>query len=85
MVLQSLHYGSNYRLSEWQGAVLSAQLGRLDEQTARGIAMRVCWISCSLKSRASRRKGSIRAARARHYAYIFHFEPKAFASAPVEN
>src|SRR5437868_8841066 len=28
-------YGSNYRLSEWQGAVLNAQLGRLDEQTAR--------------------------------------------------
>src|SRR5436309_12729652 len=27
-------YGSNYRLSEWQGAVLSAQLTRLDEQTA---------------------------------------------------
>ncbi len=26
-------YGSNYRLSEWQGAVLQAQLGRLDEQT----------------------------------------------------
>jgi dTDP-4-amino-4,6-dideoxygalactose transaminase len=31
------HYrhGSNYRLSEWQGAVLSAQLTRLDEQTRR--------------------------------------------------
>jgi dTDP-4-amino-4,6-dideoxygalactose transaminase len=28
-------YGSNYRLSEWQGAVLGAQLTRLDEQTAR--------------------------------------------------
>ena len=27
--------GSNYRLSEWQGAVLSAQLTRLDEQTKR--------------------------------------------------
>src|SRR5947208_12733650 len=26
-------YGSNYRLSEWQGAVLNVQLGRLDEQT----------------------------------------------------
>jgi len=26
-------YGSNYRLSEWQGAVLHAQLGRLDQQT----------------------------------------------------
>ncbi len=31
------HYqhGSNYRLSEWQGAVLSAQLTRLNEQTTR--------------------------------------------------
>src|SRR5271157_2650 len=31
------HYinGSNYRLSEWQGAVLSVQLTRLDEQTQR--------------------------------------------------
>src|SRR5262249_14607581 len=27
-------YGSNYRLSEWQGAILSVQLTRLDEQTA---------------------------------------------------
>ena len=26
-------YGSNYRLSEWQGAVLKVQLGRLEEQT----------------------------------------------------
>jgi len=26
-------HGSNYRLSEWQGAVLSAQLSRLDSQT----------------------------------------------------
>lgn len=28
-------YGSNYRLSEWQGAVLLAQLTRLDDQIAR--------------------------------------------------
>src|SRR5207248_901267 len=27
-------YGSNYRLSEWQGAVLNVQLSRLDNQTA---------------------------------------------------
>ena len=26
-------YGSNYRLSEWQGVILTAQLGRLDGQT----------------------------------------------------
>src|SRR5262249_55753925 len=26
-------YGSNYRLSEWQGAVLAVQLRRLEEQT----------------------------------------------------
>ena len=31
------HYinGSNYRLSEWQGAVLTQQLGRIDEQAAK--------------------------------------------------
>jgi len=28
-------YGSNYRLSEWQGAILNVQLSRLDEQTKR--------------------------------------------------
>ncbi len=28
-------YGSNYRLSEWQGAILLAQLTRAEEQTAR--------------------------------------------------
>ena len=28
-------YGSNYRLSEWQGAILQVQLGRLDQQTKR--------------------------------------------------
>ena len=26
-------YGSNYRLSEWQGAVLNVQVTRLEEQT----------------------------------------------------
>jgi dTDP-4-amino-4,6-dideoxygalactose transaminase len=31
-------YGSNYRLSEWQGAVLSAQLERAAVQTARRFA-----------------------------------------------
>src|SRR5207245_1256850 len=28
-------YGSNYRLSEWQGAILHVQLSRFDEQTHR--------------------------------------------------
>src|SRR5436309_11038876 len=28
-------YGSNYRLSVWQGAILQVQLGRLDQQTKR--------------------------------------------------
>src|ERR1039457_4790262 len=28
-------YGSNYRLREWQGAILNVQLSRLDEQTKR--------------------------------------------------
>lgn len=78
-------YGSNYRLSEWQGAVLSVQLSRLDEQTKRrhqngrlldrlfreidGITPQKCDERCT-------RNG--------HYAYIFHYDRAAFADVPTE-
>jgi dTDP-4-amino-4,6-dideoxygalactose transaminase len=78
-------YGSNYRLSEWQGAVLSAQLARLDEQTAlrhknagildgllgaiEGITPQVLDARCTRNS---------------HYAYIFHVDRKAFAGVSTE-
>lgn len=81
------HYihGSNYRLSEWQGAVLSAQLKRLEPQT-------------SLRHRNGRlldkllgeipgitpQKLDSRCTRNGHYAYIFHVNSKEFAGVPTE-
>ena len=79
-------YGSNYRLSEWQGAVLMVQLGRLEEQTRHrhrngrlldkllgeipGITPQKCDARCT-------RNGQ--------YAYIFHVEKKQFAGISTEN
>jgi dTDP-4-amino-4,6-dideoxygalactose transaminase len=79
-------YGSNYRLSEWQGAVLNVQLGRLEEQTLHrhrngrlldklfaeipGITAQKCDPRCT-------RNGQ--------YAYIFHFDSKRFAGMSTEN
>ncbi len=78
-------YGSNYRLSEWQGAILSAQLTRLDEQTVRrhknarlldrllgeieGITPQEIAPQCT-------RNGQ--------YAYIFHVDRDAFAGISTE-
>jgi len=78
-------YGSNYRLSEWQGAVLSQQLARLDEQAAlrtRNTAI--------LDEQLTPIEGITpqaldpRCTRNGHYAYIFHYDQSAFASAPTE-
>ena len=79
-------YGSNYRLSEWQGAVLNVQLGRLEEQTLHrhrsgrlldkllseipGITPQICDPRCT-------RNGQ--------YAYIFHVDAKQFAGISTEN
>ena len=79
-------YGSNYRLSEWQGAILNVQLTRLEEQTLHrqrngrsldklfaeipGITPQKCDARCT-------RNG--------HYAYIFHFDSKQFAGISTEN
>lgn len=79
-------YGSNYRLSEWQGAVLNVQLGRLETQTRHrhqngrvldkllgkipGITPQLCDPRCT-------RNGQ--------YAYIFHVDAKHFAGISTEN
>jgi len=79
-------YGSNYRLSEWQGAVLTAQLSRLEEQTRHrhnngrlldrlfaqipGITPQTCDARCT-------RNGQ--------YAYIFHVDSSQFAGISTEN
>ena len=73
-------YGSNYRLSEWQGAVLCAQLTRLDEQTARrhqngrrldALLRHIPGITPQTHDERVTRNG--------HYAYIFHVDSRAFA------
>lgn len=79
-------YGSNYRLSEWQGAILKVQLGRLEEQTIQrhrngrlldkllgnipGITPQICDPRCT-------RNGQ--------YAYIFHVDSKQLAGISTEN
>jgi dTDP-4-amino-4,6-dideoxygalactose transaminase len=78
-------YGSNYRLSEWQGAVLRQQLARLDEQAA--VRTRNATI---LNSELSRIEGitpqvlDSRCTRNGHYAYIFHYDSSGFEGVSIE-
>ena len=73
-------YGSNYRLSEWQGAVLQAQLGRLDEQT-KVRHRNACLLDRLLGTipGITPQKLDERCTRNGHYAYIFHVNKKEFA------
>ena len=73
-------YGSNYRLSEWQGAVLQAQLGRLDEQTkVRHRNARLLDRLLGTIPGITPQKLDDRCTRHAHYAYIFHVNKKEFA------
>jgi 3-amino-5-hydroxybenzoate synthase len=78
-------YGSNYRLSEWQGAILNVQLSRLDEQTRRRHQ------NSRLLDRLLREIPGItpqkldeRCTRNGQYAYIFHVNKKEFAGLSTE-
>jgi len=78
-------YGSNYRLSEWQGAILQVQLGRLDQQTKRRHH------NSRLLDRLLRaipgitpQKLDDRCTRNGQYAYIFHVNKKEFAGLSTE-
>ena len=81
------HYinGSNYRLSEWQGAVLSAQLTRLDSQTQkRHCNARLLDKLLSRIPGITPQKLDPRCTRNGQYAYIFHVDSKQFAGASTE-
>jgi dTDP-4-amino-4,6-dideoxygalactose transaminase len=78
-------YGSNYRLSEWQGAILSVQLTRLDEQTAHRhknarlldrLLAEIEGITPQRLAPPCTRNGQ--------YAYIFHVDRKAFGDISTE-
>lgn len=72
-------YGSNYRLSEWQGAVLTAQLGRLDQQTQRRHQnSRVLDRELSKIPGITPQRLDERCTRNGQYAYIFHMNSKEF-------
>lgn len=77
-------YGSNYRLSEWQGAVLLAQLTRLDEQTARRHANgRLLDQLLGAIPGIRPQSQDARITRNGQYAYIFHYDSRAFANIPT--
>jgi len=78
-------YGSNYRLSEWQGVVLSAQLSRLPMQAAvrsRNAAIldrelpKILGITPQFEDLRCTLNG--------HYAYIFHYDKSEFAGLTTE-
>ncbi len=78
-------YGSNYRLSEWQGAVLSQQLRRLPQQTA--IRTRnAAFLDAELAKidGITPQRHDQRATVNGHYAYIFHYDHSAFAGVSTE-
>ena len=81
------HYinGSNYRLSEWQGAILNVQLGRVEEQTKlRHENARFLDLLLTEIPGITPQKLDPRCSRNGHYAYIFHVDRKEFAGVSTE-
>lgn len=79
-------YGSNYRLSEWQGAILNVQLGRLAGQTLhRHRNGRLLDKLFTTIQGITPQKCDPRCTRNGQYAYIFHFDSKHFAGITTEN
>ena len=78
-------YGSNYRLSEWQGAILNVQLSRLDEQTKRRHqnSRLLDRLLCEIPG-ITPQKLDERCTRNGQYAYIFHVNKKEFAGLSTE-
>jgi dTDP-4-amino-4,6-dideoxygalactose transaminase len=78
-------YGSNYRLSEWQGAVLLAQLGRLEQQTRRRHQnARLLDLELNKIPGITPQKLDERCTRNGQYAYIFHVDNKQLAGISTE-
>lgn len=78
-------YGTNLRMTEWQGAILRAQLQRLPEQHrvreegARLLDAEIGKIP-GLRPQAGDRRMDSRA----RFAYVFHYDPEEFGGLPVE-
>jgi dTDP-4-amino-4,6-dideoxygalactose transaminase len=78
-------YGSNYRLSEWQGAVLSQQLRRMPEQTKirNQNAARLDEMLAKVEGITPQHQDQ-RVTVNGHYAYIFHYDKAAFSGISMD-
>lgn len=78
-------YGSNYRLSEWQGAVLSQQLERLDSQAAIRTP-NAAYLNSTLAEieGITPQKLDERCTRNGYYCYIFEYDSSTFSGLPTE-
>lgn len=79
------HYlpGSNYRMTEFQAAVLLAQMERFDEQTERRMEnARYLTSKLSKIDGVKPLKDDDRVTRNPYHLYIFKIEPEAFSGAP---
>jgi dTDP-4-amino-4,6-dideoxygalactose transaminase len=78
-------YGSNYRLSEWQGAILSQQLKRIDAQ-AEIRTRNTTWLDGELPKIAGITPQALdpRCTRNGHYAYIIHYDASKFGGLPIQ-
>ena len=86
VVYSHFTYGSNYRLSEWQGAVLGVQLTRLEQQTAhRHRNGRLLDKLLAEIPGITPQKCDPRCTRNGQYAYIFHVDCKHFAGISTGN
>jgi dTDP-4-amino-4,6-dideoxygalactose transaminase len=78
------NYGSNLRMTEWQGAVLTAQLERFPEQNARRNTAAVA-LGAALDEiegvRPQRRDERMDSQG--NYCYVFHYDAEAFAGLPL--
>ncbi len=79
-------YGSNYRLSEWQGAVLTQQLSRLDEQAYRR-SRNAAYLNKALAEIDGIQPQALdpRVTRNGHYCYIFRYDSEAFDGLGIDN
>jgi dTDP-4-amino-4,6-dideoxygalactose transaminase len=79
-------YGSNYRLSEWQGAVLIQQLSRLEEQTTIR-NKNAAFLDKELAKIEGIRPQTLdpRVTCNGHYCYIFHYDSKYFNGLSTED
>jgi len=78
-------YGSNYRLSEWQGAVLLQQLSRLDNQIAAR-TVNATFLDQALAEIEGIRPQALdpRVTCNGRYCYIFHYDARAFNGISTE-